>query len=337
MRILIVLAAIFAGAARGRAEERRFVYEKAEMGVPFRITFYAEDEAKAKAAAAATFDHMEVLNSILSDYDPDSEISRLSQTSGSGRAVPVSAILWKVLERSHQLAVQSDGAFDVTIGPLVNLWRRCRRKHELPSKELLEEMRARVGYRFMRLDPQARTVALLKPDMRLDVGGIAKGYAADEAIAVLAKHGITRALAAASGDIAAGDPPPGEKGWRVEVSTLDVPGAPPAEVLLLAHQAVSTSGDAYQFVEIDGVRYSHIIDPRSGIGLTDHSLVTVVARDGLTADGLDTTIDLLGNERGLALLARYPGAHARIMRSPKGVVEACESPGWGEIPRAGRD
>jgi FAD:protein FMN transferase len=315
------------------AGESRFVFEKAEMGVPFRVTLYAPDEATAKAAADAAFARVEALNRILSDYDPDSELSRLARTSGQGKAVPVSDILWHVLERSQQLAEQTDGAFDITVGPLVNLWRRARRRGELPGAELLAEMRARVGYRHVRMDHQKRTVELLQPDMRLDVGGIAKGYAADEAIAVLRARGLPRALVAASGDIVAGDPPPGEAGWRVQVAALDAPGAPPAEVLLLANRAVSTSGDAYQFVEIGGVRYSHIVDPRTGVGLTDHSLVTVIAGDGLTADGLDTAIDVLGPKRGLELLEQWPNAVARIARKPGAKVEAFESPNWRDLPK----
>jgi thiamine biosynthesis lipoprotein len=331
--IVCLAASAFLPSPAG-AEDQRFVFEKAEMGVPFRLTFYAPDEPTAKAAADATFGHLEVLNSILSDYDPESELSRLGQQSGSGQAVPVSTVLWTVLDRSQDLATRTDGAFDVTIGPLVNLWRRCRRKQELPSKELLAEMRARVGYRSMRLDPARHTVELLKPDMRLDVGAIAKGYAADEALRILATHGITRALAAASGDIAAGDPPPGEPGWKVQVPALaDQPNAAP-EILLLAHRAVSTSGDTYQYVDIGGVRYSHIVDPRTGLGLTDRSLVTVVAPNGLTADGLDTAIDVYGWPRSAELLRAYPGAVARGLRMHDGKTETWTSPGWSDLPLA---
>ena len=318
-------------AQRASAEDQRFVYERAEMGVPFRITLYAPDEKTAKAAADAAFERVEVLNSILSDYDSDTEISRLSRTSGQGKVVPISNVLWTVLAKSQEIAEKTDGAFDVTIGPLVNLWRRMRHRKELPTPELIAEMRARVGYQNLRLDPKARTAELLKPDMRLDVGGIAKGYASDEAIATLAKHGITRALAAASGDIVAGDPPPGEKGWRVEVESLGVPGAPPAQVLLLAHQGISTSGDAYQFVEINGTRYSHIINPKTGIGLTGRSMVTVVAPEGLVADGWDTPIDIIGPERGIPLLEAIPGAAMRMVRERDGKVEIFESSRWKDL------
>src|SRR3954464_10271522 len=128
-------------ALAARADDQRFVFEKAEMAVPFRITLYAPDADTARAAADAAFRRVEALNSILSDYDPDSELSRLGQSSGQGKRVRVSTALWRVLERSQIIAEQSDGAFDVTVGPLVNLWRRMRRKKELPTPELLAEMR----------------------------------------------------------------------------------------------------------------------------------------------------------------------------------------------------
>ncbi|HEV7401409.1 MAG TPA: FAD:protein FMN transferase [Chthoniobacteraceae bacterium] len=328
-RRLALLAAWLGLAAGARADDQRFVFEKAEMAVPFRITLYAPDADAARLAAEAAFRRVETLNSILSDYDPDSELSRLGQSSGQGKTVKVSTPLWRVIERSQIIAEQSAGAFDVTVGPLVNLWRRMRRQAELPTPELLAEMRGRVGWRNLRLLPETQSVELLKPDMRLDVGGIAKGFAADEAIAVLKSRGLPRALVAASGDIVAGDPPPGEPGWKVAIEGLAV-GDPPAaqEVILLANRGVSTSGDAYQFVEIGGVRYSHIIDPRTGIGLTGRSLVTVVAPDGLTADGLDTAIDILGNERGLELLAKWPGTSVRMQRLVGGKVETVRSAEW---------
>ena len=152
------------------------------MGVPFRMTFYAPDEATAKKAAAAAFERVEILNGILSDYDPDSELSRLSRTSGQGRAVGVSTELWKMLTLSQKIAECSEGAFDITIGPLVNLWRNARRKRELPAPERIAEMQQRIGYRHLHLDPSARTAQLDLPEMRLDLGGIAKGYAVDAAL-----------------------------------------------------------------------------------------------------------------------------------------------------------
>jgi thiamine biosynthesis lipoprotein len=320
------------GASRG-AEESRFVFEKAEMGLPFRITLYAHQPSLAKAAADAAFARIAELNAVFSDYDPDSELSRLSRTSGRGQAVPVGPDLWRVLEKSQQLAEKTQGAFDLTVGPLVNLWRRVRRKRELPSPALVEEMRARVGYKAVRLDPVARTAELAVADMRLDAGAIAKGYAVDEALAVLDRLGIHRALVGGSGDMAASDPPPGQEGWRIEVPAIDAPGAPPSQVVLLARRAIATSGDHFQYVEIDGVRYSHIVDPRTGVGLIGQSSVTVVAGNCATADSLATAVSVLGPQKGLALVESTPGAAVHWVGREGNAIQSADSPRWAEIAR----
>jgi thiamine biosynthesis lipoprotein len=150
--------------------------------------------------------------------------------------------------------------------------------------------------------------------MRLDLGAIAKGYAVDAALRVLKERGIRSALVGGAGDMAASDPPPDKKGWRIAVAPLDATNAPPTRYVLLSHQGIATSGDLFQRLEIDGKRYSHIVDPHTGVGLTDHSLVTVIARDCVTADGLSTTVSVLGPERGLKLVERTQGAAAHIVQ-----------------------
>lgn len=306
----------------------RFAYEKAEMGLPFRVTLYAANEDSAKAAADAAFERIALLNSILSDYDPDSELSRLSRTAGSGKAVPVSRELWNVLAEAQALSARTDGAFDVTVGPLVNLWRRARRKRELPSAELIAEMKARVGWQQMKLDEDARTVTLLVPEMRLDCASLAKGYAVDAALALLRARGTSRALVAGGGDMAAGDAPPGQAGWRIEVATLDAPGAPPGQTVVLANNAIGTSGDVFQHLEVGGVRYSHIVDPKTGLGLTDHSLVTVLAGKCSVASSYATAVSVLGPERGLHLIEETPGLAARIVREQNDKIEFVRSSRW---------
>jgi thiamine biosynthesis lipoprotein len=307
---------------------QRFAYEKAEMGLPFRITLYAPDERTAKDASDAAFARIEQLNAVFSDYDSDSELSRLSRTSGSNRFVPVTTDLWNVLERAQALAAKTDGAFDVTVGPLVNTWRRARRKRELPGADLVAEMKARVGWKNLVLDPATKSAKLLVPEMRLDVAAIAKGYAIDAAVKVLRDRGIASCLVAGSGDMMAGDPPPGQPGWKIEVAPLDAPGAPESEVVLLNNSAIATSGDVFQHVEIGGVRYSHIVDPRTGVGLTDHSLVTILGPDCTTADGLGTAVSASGPERGLKLVEETPGIAARIVRKPGETVEVRYSSRW---------
>ncbi len=338
-RFAAFLSVVVIGAPLFGKEERleKFVFEKAEMGLPFRVSFYAADAATAKAAADAAFERVAVLNGILSDYDPESELSRLSQTSGWGKVVPVSSTLWPLLVRGQALAERTGGAFDITVGPLVNLWRRARRKQEMPSAELIAEMKARVGFKNLRLDPAQRTAELLVPEMRLDMGSIGKAFAVDEALAVLRQRGLPRALVGGSGDMAAGEAPPDQPGWRVEVAPLDAPGAPPPQIVYLKNCGIATSGDVFQRVEIAGKRYSHIVDPRTGFGVTDHSLVTVIAADVATANGLSTSISVLGPKVGLPLVEETPGAAARIVRQPADRIEFVESSRWQDVPKVGEE
>ncbi len=302
----------------------RYEFDQTEMGVPFRIVLYAPNPSIANLAAAAAYQRVKQLNDMMTDYDSDSELSKLSQTSGEGRAVRVSHDLWVVLERAQSLAERSGGAFDVTVGPYVNLWRQARRTGKLPDPARLAKARLSVGYKQVVLDGAARTVTLLAPDMRLDLGGIAKGYAVDQALHVLGRFGLGNALVSGGGDLAASGPPPGQRGWRIELPPLDASNAPPTRFVLLSHAGLSTSGDLFQRLEINGKRYSHIIDPRTGIGLTDHSLVTVIAPDDFTADSLTKVMSVLSPKEALRFLKGAPHVAVRIVRKPGDKVEVCE-------------
>jgi thiamine biosynthesis lipoprotein len=307
---------------------QRHEFTEPEMGVPFRIVLYAANAQEAQAAAQAAFNRIAQLNQILSDYETDSELNELSRTAGQGQAVPVSDDLWRVLAQAQHFAEQSHGAFDITVGPAVVLWRRARRLQRLPEPERLAEALKAVGYTKIRLNPADRTVELLAPRMKLDLGGIAKGYALDEALKVLQARGISRALVTGGGDMVMSDPPPGQVGWRIEIAPLDVPQAPPKRYIRLARAGLATSGDVFQRLEIDGRRYSHIVDPRTGVGLTDHSLVTVIAPDGMTADALATTVSVLGPEEGLKFAEQTPGAEVYLVRRVQERIDALESSGF---------
>jgi FAD:protein FMN transferase len=309
-------------------ELRRFEFSRPEMGLPFRMVLYAPDETTAEAAALAAFTRVRELNDIFTDYDSDSELSRLSQNSGQGEVTVVSVDMWNVLSRAQVLAKRTGGAFDVTVGPFVNVWRKARRDRALPSTERLVRVRGSVGYQHMRLIAKERAVELLAPGMRLDLGGIAKGYAIDAALEVLLERGIRSALVSGGGDLAVSGAPPDRKAWRIEIAPLDVEGAPPARFALLAFRALATSGDVYQRLEIDGRRYSHIVDPRTGVGLTDHSLVTVIARDCATADSLATAASVLGPVEGAKLIEGTRGVVGQIIRKPGERVELIETRGF---------
>jgi FAD:protein FMN transferase len=310
----------------------RFEFEESHMASPFHIVLYSTDSAAARRASRAAFDRIEALNKVLSDYDPESELSRLSQSAGKG-AVRVSADLFDLLERSRRIYERSDGMFDVTIAPVGRLWRRARRERKLPDSALIVDARKLVGSDKMVLDRGARTVHLVTPGMKLDVGGIAKGYAAQAGLDVLRSMGIPRALVGGAGDIAVGDPPPDAEGWRVAIAPVDPRHAYRPPTLLLKNAAVSTAGDAERFVEIDGHRYSHIVNPRTGMGHEDRAAVTVVAPDGATADALETAAYLLGPERGLKLVDDTPGAAALFQRlTPEG-VKTFESSRFRQVPK----
>jgi thiamine biosynthesis lipoprotein len=305
----LLVAAFLLTAVGAAAEEAsplaRFSRSEVHMGVEFEVVLYAANAMQADDALAKAMTRVAALDRALSDYDLESELSKLSETSSrGGPAVRVSEDLWSVLAESQEISEASAGAFDITIGPLSKLWRRARRWKELPEAEALAAARQGVGYKSLVLDPQERTAALTKPNMRLDLGGIGKGYAVDEAVKMVTECGISRVLARASGDIAVADPPPGERGWRVGIAPLD-PNEPPTRFVFLANRGVSTSGDARQHLVVAGRRYSHLIDPRTGECGRGRSSVTVIAPRGMLADGLDTAVSVLGPDEGLALIQKY--------------------------------
>jgi thiamine biosynthesis lipoprotein len=333
----LILAVLLAPPAKKGAKPadapaslERHEYAQIQMGMSFKITLYAPDEKTANLAARSAYDRIERLNDILSDYDEKSELSRLSDTADSGKTVAVSDDLWRVLIRSQEVSRDTSGAFDITVGPLVRLWRQARILKTLPAEERLTAARKAVGYEAIRLDEKNRTATLTRPGMRLDAGGIGAGFAADEALAVLKKHGITRALIDASGDVAVGDPPPDKPGWRIGIAPLAAKG-PPSRYLTLKNCAISTSGDVFQFVEIAGKRYSHIVDPKTGLGLTTRSSVTLVAKDCTTADAYATAVSVLGPKRGMEVIDRLEGAAAFIVQGSDGKAETHSSRRWNDL------
>ena len=312
---------------------KRFEFVRTEMAVPIRVVLYTTDADAASEAARAAFDRIGELNSVFSDYDPHSELRRLCDRSAEGRTVPVSGDLWRVLLHSQQLAERSDGAFDVTVGPVVRLWRNARHTKELPSARSLDAARAKVGRRLMKLHADSRAVELFRPDMRLDLGGIAKGYAVDEAMKVLRRHGVARMLIDAGGNLGLGDPPPGETGWRIGVVRSSAAGSA-RQYLLLANCSVSTSGDLCQYAVIGGVRYSHLVDPRDGRALTGRRSATVVGPNGMTTDGLSSAVAVLGPVEGLRLIDDTPGFEASFARIVDGREEVFLSHDWKQLPEA---
>lgn len=282
------------------------------MFTTFRISVHAETKAQAEAAADAAFKRIAALNAVCSDYEPNSELMQLCNT-GPGKPFIASADLFDIVSRALELSRLTEGAFDITCGNLSHLWRRTKRTHKLPPADRLQQALAATDWHAIRLDEKARTITLLKPGMLLDLGGIAKGYAADAGLRILREHGLTRALVMAGGDIAIGDPPPGTDAWDIKLRQFASANAEEDLVTVrLHHCAVSTSGDLYQFTEIEGKRYSHIVSPFTGLGLTERIACSVIALDCTTSDALATAMCVLGKERGEKAAAQVKGVTPRF-------------------------
>ncbi len=259
----------------------------------------------------------------LSDYRADSESRMLCQQyrdGGNERWRPISHDLWSVLRVAKELSGRSHGAFDVTVGPLSRLWRRARQRQALPDASQVERARRSVGYELIRVDATQPLARCSRGGMRLDFGGIGKGFGVDAAMQVLARREIRSALVAIGGDVAASGPPPGRTSWRVQARPLGRQSRPLATWRVL-HQGVSTSGAAEQFLAAGGASWSHLIDPRTGWALRDGWSVTVLADSGMYADAYASTLAVLGPEQGIDWLEREaPSAAALYSRREDGRI-----------------
>jgi len=311
---------------------QRFEFSEPHMGTVYRIQFYAPTQADADRAALACFKRIKELNSIFSDYDDTSELRQLCAKAGKGPVV-VSKDLLNILQESQQWAKRSEGSFDITLAPVIQLWRNARRTRQLPRKELLEPAMRLVNYQNIQLDTNKCMVTLAQPGMKLDLGGIAKGFTADEVQRVLKQHGIKSACVAAGGDICVSQRPPGQSGWKIAIAPLKSTDNQATDTLMLENQAVSTSGDLEQFVEIAGTRYSHIVDPKTGLGLKGRMSCTVVAPCGTDSDAAATAVCVMGHETGLPMIQKLPATACLYLVEQNQQIKKFQSGNWNQITR----
>lgn len=304
--------------------QTRFSFHRGLMGTQFNVILYASDSTAAHRAYSAVSARMDSLNQIMSDYMDGSEINRLSATSGSGQWVSVSTDLFNVLMEAQTIARLSNGRFDPTLGPLSLLWRRAVRRKEFPGAKERHRARRAVGYQLMELDSTTHSVRLRRPGMRLDVGGIGQGFAIDEALTVLHRFGIHSFLLDIGGDILVGDPPPNSAGWHVGIGSASA-GDTDTTTIFLKNAAITTSGDAYRFLEYKGQRYSHIMNPRSGLGLQHFVRSTVLAPVGYQADALTKVFSVAGLRKSRRLIRRFPGVKLLILENKKGKLHKWQS------------
>ena len=290
------IAFCFADYAKDNSDEKkRYEVSRKLMGVKFRFVIYAESYPIAEKSLLAAIQRVAEIEEKLTDYDPDSELMRLCKNAKAGVPVKVSEELFCVLVAADKVHSFSKGAFDPTIGSLSKLWRKARRVEKLPENDEITEALGNTGWDHLELSTSEQTVTFKKIGLKLDLGGIAKGYAADEAIKTLNKHGISQALVDASGDVTVSDPPPGRKGWKVAIESHDS-----ESFLSLRNASIATSGDKFQFLEIGGKKYSHIIDPKTGLGTTHQNLVTVVCKSkempGMFADAYASAFSVMNGD-----------------------------------------
>ena len=297
--------------------QKKYVFEQPEMGSPFIISIHGDDSSAVAAAANAAFRKIDTLNTLFSDYIGSSELSRLSATAGSGKYISVSPCLMDILQRSLQASRYSNGSFDITVGPVVKIWRKARKEKIFPERDMLQKAMQAVGYKYIHLDSLHRAAWLERPGMQLDLGGIAKGYAAQAALQVIREAGFPAAMVDAGGDLMTGAAPPGRTGWRIGINLPEEQEELMPKLLLLQNRAVATSGDVYQYLEFNGRRYSHIVDPKTGLGVTLQRNVTVIARDGATADWLATACSILPLHKAFRLIKKFPDAGLLITERKK--------------------
>jgi len=299
--------------------QQKFVFEKPAMGSPFAISIFANDSAKAAQAAASAFHCADSLNAIFSDYIDSSELNRLNVTSGQNRYVPVSEALFDILKYSLEAAKMSGGSYDISMGPVVKLWRKARKEKVLPNRDSLTMAMSKVGYQYIHLNEVEKSVWLEKKGMLLDLGGLGKGYVAQAALNIIQSKGFKTAMVNAGGKIAIGDAPPGRDGWRIGITVPEEKEELMPHLLLLKNTSVATSGDIYQHLDVNGKRYSHIIDPKTGLGITWQRNVTVIVKDGTISDWLATACSVLSEKKSFQLIEKFPGAALLIseMRDDK--------------------
>lgn len=306
---LLVAVGLMASAGGPAAAQTRFEFAEPHMGTTVRLVLWTEDAAEAESAAREAFRTFARLDSLFSDWRDDSEIAEVARAAGNW--VSVSPELVALLSEATAWRERTGGAFSPTIGPLTRLWRWAVRRGELPPDARLLEARRLAGFGRvtpgMTIDATRGRVRLSERGMSLDLGGIAKGWAADRVLEALRSRGIRSALVDAGGDLALGTAPPDTEGWSVEF--------PDASIRHLAEVAVATSGDRHQWLEVDGVRYSHILDPATGLGATDAPTVVVVARDGATADVLASAVTVMQREEIERLVVEYPGIAVSVLNA----------------------
>ena len=308
------------------AQAKKYHFSSSKMGSPFNLVFVDKDSTHASIIAKKAFDMVDSLVTIYSDYDSSSELSRLSAKAGIG-PVPVSKGFMEILLKSKEAYNKSQQSFDITMGPLSLLWRNARKNKIFPDSATVAATKILVGFDNLVINQKDQTVSLLKKGMRLDLGGIAKGFVAEKIVQRLKAEGISASLVDAGGDIVMGDAPLNAKGWVVGINAPEEAETLLDQKLLMKNMSVATSGDVYQFFLHNGKKYAHITNPKTGYGVTFQRNVTVIASDGATADWLATACSIVPIKTALETAAKQK-AFVFITTLENGQIKAHKSKGF---------
>jgi len=287
------------------------------MGTFSSMVVVAPDEASAQAGIKAALEIQRHIDQLMSYQRHDSELTRIN-VQASDHAVPITKETMAVLQAAARISKTTDGAFDISMAPLGDLWKQAGDTNTRPTKAQIANARAKVDYTQVILNPNAMTVAFAKPVIKLDLGGIAKGYAIDLCIQALKDHGVKGAMVDIGGDIRCfGQPAPPKKAWRIALQNPQTANHPEANqyrmILGLTDQAVATSGHYHRFELVGTEKVSHIIDTHQGTGASSLASVTILAPTAMTADALATAVSVLGHEKGLALIESLPDIEAIVI------------------------
>lgn len=275
-----------------QAQTRKFSYSEMKMGSAFNLIIVSADSNKANHLARKSYELVDSLNHIFSNYDSSSELSKINASAGL-LPYKMSRAMLDLVQKSQYAYIQSKGAYDISIGPLSSLWRNARKAKLFPEASTVLATKKLVGLNQVKINKRLGTIFLPNADMQLDFGGIAKGYIAQWVINYLKANGIQQALVDAGGDIVMSGAPLNQQGWLIGVNLPETTDQLLNKKLQLSNCSVATSGDVYQFIEYKGVKYSHIINPLTGYGVTNLRNVTIVAKTGATADWLATACSIL--------------------------------------------
>lgn len=331
-RIVVTIAVVCSVVALYSVARHRTLVEadsgyRLIMGTFAHVIAVAPDQRTANKSIDAALQQLQTIESLMSYHRDDSEIAILNR-SAYERPLKVSKDTFQVVQKAIEFSSLSDGAFDITVGPLVDLWRKAAEANSVPSDSKLADARAKIGYEKLILDPNKMSIQFAVDGMKLDLGGIAKGYGIDKAVEAMQSCGATGGLVDVGGNIRCFGKPKAKPHWLIGIqdpneienrkpkieNSIDV--GKPLVILKLNDGAVATSGHYRRFVSIGGKKFSHIIDTKTGFSSDKLASVTIIAKDAITADALSTAVIVMGAENGLALIEKIPQTEAILITAP---------------------